>query len=454
MTERRPLVFGAILNGVGGAGGAEELWQHPEVPIDASSNYEWYISQAEELEAALFDFILITDGQHVHAKSPHHHLSRLEPITLLSAIAARTSRIGLVATVSTTYTTPWDIARRLASLDHISGGRAAWNIVTSYDPGTAKNFGRSEHSDYEDRYAKAHESVDVVRGLWDSYEDDAFASSKNADRFLNPSKLHALDHSGTYFDVAGPLNIARSPQGHPVLVQAGVSEPGRELNGRVADVAFSFATSVDWAVSFADDVRARAVSYGRDPEQIMFLPALGVVISDTNEEAEELHWQIIDRTPYERQFDRLQRQYPTIDLSGLDPEGRLPDFGISAVQASNDRLINHGRNERWTVRRIVRELQLNSARFWGSPTTVADQIQQWYEAGAADGFVLFVGDPEQFRRFAGEVVPELQRRGIYRAEYSGPTLRDQLGLPRPERLDRATPSQSKDFRQQIASLDT
>lgn len=429
---RPKLKLGAVLIGVGDASGSA-LWRDPEVPLDASIDINWYVKQAREAEEAKFDFVFIVDSQYITPDFPHHHLNRLEPLTLLSAVAFATSRIGLVATVSTTYSEPFDIARRLASLDLISGGRAGWNIVTSQDPGTAGNFSRTEHGDHAARYRRAAEAVDVVQGLWQSYEDDAFARDRAATHFLNREKLHRLDHRGEFFHVTGPLNIQRSPQGQPPLVQAGTSSQGRALSASHADLVFSFARDKVEALEIARDVRARAERHGRDPASLLFIPAVSVTIADTDDAAYALRAARMSTADLQRQLAALSRQFDGHDFSGYDLDAPFPDVarvsdaGIERFHADIAAARASGR----TLRSVLADLGSAWLQIAGSAATIADEIAGWYESGAADGFNLFVQHPSDWARFRAEVVPLLVRRGIFRADYEAKTLRGNLGLEIP-----------------------
>ncbi|MFW2829402.1 NtaA/DmoA family FMN-dependent monooxygenase [Sphingomonas sp. ID0503] len=428
----RPLKFGAVLIGIGDASG-KGLWRDPAVPLDASINIGWYIKQAREAEAAKFDFVFIVDSQYITPDFPHHHLNRLEPLTLLSAVATATSNIGLVATISTTYSEPFDIARRLASLDLISKGRAGWNIVTSQDPGTAGNFSRSGHGDYETRYRRAAESVNVVQELWQSYEEDAFTRDRAADRFLNPAKLHRLDHKGEFFSVTGPLNIQRSPQGQPPLVQAGTSDQGRELSAKVADLVFSFARDQAEALELATDVRQRSRRYGRDPQSILFIPALSVTIADTEEEARHIFDERFATDDLHGQLGALSRQFAGHDFSGYDLDAPFPDVpspgdaGISRFHAD----LAAARASGKTLREVLTAFRSGWLRLVGTPATIADEIERWHQSGAADGFNLFVQHPADWERFRAQVVPLLGERGLFRDEYEDATLRGNLELASP-----------------------
>jgi FMN-dependent oxidoreductase (nitrilotriacetate monooxygenase family) len=432
---RRTLKLGAVLIGVGDASGSA-LWRDPEVPLNASIDIDWYVKQAREAEDAKFDFVFIVDSQYITPDFPHHHLNRLEPLTLLSAVAASTRHIGLVATISTTYSEPFDIARRLASLDLISGGRAGWNIVTSQDPGTAGNFSRTDHGGHDVRYRRSTEAVEVVQGLWQSYEDDAFAHDRTAARFLDPTKLHRLDHRGEFFSVTGPLNIQRSPQGQPPLIQAGTSPEGREFSAQHADLVFSFARDQDEALELKRDVQARAALHGRDPQDILFIPAVGVTIADTDGDARRLRDARSSTAETHRQLASLSRQFDGHDFSRYDLDAPFPDVartsdaGISRFHAD----IASARAAGRTLRDVLHTLGNSWLQLVGSPATIAAEIARWHDSGAADGFNLFVQHPSDWARFRRDVVPLLVERGLYRDTYDASTLRGNLGLEIPENV--------------------
>jgi len=269
--SKRQLHLGAMIHGVGHGWGE---WRHPDALADASTNFAFYKKEAQTAEAAFFDFAFIADSLHIHAKSSPHYLNRFEPLTVLSALAAVTEHIGLVATITVSYTEPFQVARQLSSLDHISGGRAGWNVVTSWLSGTADNFGKAEHPPHAQRYRIAREHVQVVRGLWDSWEDDAFVRNKASGEFFSRDKLHTLDHQGEFFKVKGPLNIARSRQGQPLIFQAGVSEDGRNFAAQNADAIFASPESFEEAHAYYKDLKARAEGFGRDPQQLFLLPGV------------------------------------------------------------------------------------------------------------------------------------------------------------------------------------
>jgi FMN-dependent oxidoreductase (nitrilotriacetate monooxygenase family) len=441
----RTLKLGAVLIGVGGPG-QHNTWLSPEIPGDASVDIRWYIARAQQAEAAKFDHIFIVDSQFITADSPNHYLSRLEPLTLLSAVAVHTSHIGLVGTITTSYNEPFNVARRLASLDHISGGRAGWNVVTSGDAGTAGNYSRDEHFDYPTRYGRALEHIEVARGLWDSYEADAFPRDREAKVFLDRGKQHALDHKGTYFSVVGPLNLERTPQGQPVIFQAGDSEEGRDLGAAVADAIFTHSATVEQAVAFRTELRARAAAKGRDPEHLLIVPGFGVLIADTDAEARAREDAIAGGKSFERALAELGRPFGWHDFAQYDLDAPFPEVGAAgerSFRTQAERITKLARDNHLTLRQVV-ELQLRGHRspFVGSPRTVADEIQRWFEAGAFDGINIHVTVPSEFARFTDEVLPILRERGIVRSEYESTTLRGNLGLPVPENRYTAQREQS------------
>ena len=275
MSKPRQLKLGAMVHGVGHGWGE---WRHPQAQPNASTNFGFYKQQTELAEAAKFDFVFIADSLHIHAKSSPHYLNRFEPLTILSALAAITTNIGLVATVTVSYTEPYQVARQFASLDHISGGRAGWNVVTSWLSGTADNFGKAEHPPHAVRYRIAKEHVSAVQGLWDSWEDDAFAYDKQSGEFFTPSKLHALNHKGEFFSVKGPLNIARSRQGQPVIFQAGTSEDGRNFAAENSDAIFVHVESIEEGLAYSQDLKRRAKGFGRDPDSLSILPGIRPIV--------------------------------------------------------------------------------------------------------------------------------------------------------------------------------
>jgi len=435
MTKRQ-LKLGLVPTGVGGPG-EHHRWLDPEIPLDASVNIDWYIDVTQAAERAKFDLVFIVDSQFITPHSPPHYLNRLEPLTLLSALAVTTKHIGLIATATTSYNDPYNLARRLASLDLISRGRAGWNVVTSGDAGTAGNYGKDEHYDYDTRYGRAHEYLDVARGLWRSYEDGAFVRDRETGVFLDPTKLHALNHKGRFFSVTGPLNIERSPQGEPVIFQAGDSEQGRDLGAAIADGIFTHARSIEQGQAFYADLKGRAAKLGRNPDEIVILPGFTVTVGDNDDDARaiERHYREQDHS-FERALGELGRSFGWHDFRQYDLDAPFPAQALELAHNSfftqakkiTDTAVANG----LTLRQVVEgsRAQVRSP-FVGSAETVANEIQRWFEGRALDGLNIHAGHPSQFRRFTAEVVPILQERGLFRTEYEHSTLRGNLGLPIP-----------------------
>jgi FMN-dependent oxidoreductase (nitrilotriacetate monooxygenase family) len=420
--------------GVGGPG-QDGLWRDPRIAKNASIDINWYIEQAKLAEQGLFDAFFVVDSQFINASYPAHYLNRLEPLTLLSAVATHTSHIGLVATASSTYNSPFNLARRLASLDQISGGRAAWNVVTSFDSQVSKNFGLDEHLDYATRYARALEFVEVARGLWDSYEDDAFPADVERGIFLDPQKLHALNHVGEHFKVAGPLNLSRSPQGQPVIFQAGVSEDGRNLAARVAEGIFAPGESFESAREYYADIKRRVAAVGRDPEHVQILIGGNPIVASTDAEAHEYARAIFEAdNDFDRKLGFLGRAFGAYDFSQHDLDAPFPDLTHLTERGGRRgaELVAQARENSWTLRQVVEfSTQYRPSPFLGAPSTVADAIQTWFEGRAIDGINLGFRVTEDLQRFIETVVPILQERGLFRTEYESTTLRGNLGLPIP-----------------------
>jgi FMN-dependent oxidoreductase (nitrilotriacetate monooxygenase family) len=436
MTNTRRLKLGAVTMGAGGPG-AHYQWLDPEIPGDASVNINWYIEQARLAEKAMFDLIFIVDSQFITPDSPPHYLNRLEPMTLLSALAVTTEHLGLVATMTTSYNDPFNLARRLASLELISGGRAGWNVVTSGDAGAAANFSREEHYDYDTRYARGLEFVRVAQGLWDSYEEDAFPRDRATRTFLDPSKQHALNHKGEHFQVAGPLNISRSPQGQPVIFQAGDSEQGRDLGATIGEGIFTHANSVEEGQAFYTDIKTRAIAKGRDPDHIVVMPGVRVFVGDTDKEAREIEHEIqLSDQDFERALAELGRPFAWHDFRQYDLDAPFPDVlhvAERGFRTQAEKIVKLARDNNFTLRQTVRFISRpKPTPFAGSPETVANEIQRWFEARALDGLNYHIGHPSQLRGFVDEVVPILQERGVFRTKYESTTLRGNLGIPIPE----------------------
>jgi FMN-dependent oxidoreductase (nitrilotriacetate monooxygenase family) len=443
MTKRQ-LKLGLVPTGVGGPGDSNR-WLDPAIPADASVNIDWYIEAARKAEAAKFDLVFIVDSQFITKDSPPHYLNRLEPLTLLSALAVATSRIGLVGTATTSYNDPFNLVRRFASLDLISKGRAGWNVVTSGDAGTAGNYGKDEHYDYDTRYGRATEYLEVARGLWRSYEDDALPRNRETGQFLDETKLHALNHKGRFFSVVGPLNIQRSPQGEPVIFQAGDSDQGRDLGATIADGIFTHSATIEQGQAFYQDIKGRAARLGRNPEEIVVMPGVTVFVGDSDEEARDIerrtreHDQSFDQAlgEFGRSFGWHNfRQY---DLDAPFPVGALEhakkSFYTNAKRVT-DLAVARGLTLRQTVEHIRGQRR---TPFAGTAETVANEIARWFEGRALDGLNIHLGHPDQFDRFTREVVPILQERGVFRRDYEHSTLRGHLGLPIPTNRRVAAP---------------
>ena len=429
--SNRQLRLGAILQGVGMT---QEGWKQPGVPNNASIDIDWYREGAKSAEAAKFDFIFIVDSPYITPDSAPHFLNRLEPLTLLSAVAGVTSRIGLVATLTTSYNEPFNVARAFASLDLISDGRAGWNVVTTGLEGAAGNYGREEHFPHAVRYRRAKEHLSVVRALWDSYEDDAFSKDKSSADFLDKSKQHALNHRGEFFSVAGPLNISRSRQGHPVIFQAGGSEDGRTLAATSADAIFTGQESFEEAQSFYRDIKARAAAVGRKPEEILIFPGITVTIAATDAEAQAIEAARHAQLDLKKALAQLGRPFNYHDFTQYDLDGPFPDLGdlgANGYRSHAERIKRIAREEGLTVRQAAYRFTARHSPFVGSPETVANEIERWFREGAADGFNVGVGEPNELEKFTSQVVPLLQERGLFRREYESDTLRGNLGLAIP-----------------------
>ena len=430
--SKRQIRLGAMIHGVGHGWGE---WRHPQAQPDASTNFGFYKQQTELAEAAKFDFVFIADSLHIHAKSSPHYLNRFEPLTILSALAALTTHIGLVATVTVSYTEPYQVARQFASLDHISGGRAGWNVVTSWLSGTADNFGKAEHPPHAVRYRIAKEHLNTVKGLWDSWEDDAFAYNKQSGEFFTPGKLHALNHKGEFFSVKGPLNISRSRQGQPVIFQAGTSEAGRNFAAQNSDAIFVGSEGFEEAHAYYQDLKQRAAGFGRDPQTLSILPGIRPIVGRDAAEVESRYQQAVELVTIEDAIVALGRPFNDHDFSQYpldEPFPDLGDLGSNGYRGHAENIKQVSREQGLTLRQAALRFAKPFSSFVGSPKTVADEIERWFEQGGADGFNFFEALPNtSLKDFAELVVPELQRRGLFRTEYEGRTLHENLGLPFP-----------------------
>ncbi|MDR6532797.1 FMN-dependent oxidoreductase (nitrilotriacetate monooxygenase family) [Caulobacter rhizosphaerae] len=432
MTAQRQLKLGFILHGVGPGWGD---WRHPNAQPGASTDFQFYKRQAQVAEAGKFDFLFVADSVYITEKSSPHYLNRFEPLTILSALAGATSHIGLVATLTVSYSEPFNVARQFASLDHISGGRAGWNVVTSWLEGSAANYSREKHYAHDVRYRLAGEYLDVVQGLWDSWEDDALTFDKAGGEFFDPKKLHTLDHKGEFFSVKGPLNISRSPQGQPVIFQAGASEDGKAFAAKRADAIFVSHEEIDTAKAYYQDIKARAAGYGRDPDQLHVLPAARPVVGRSAQEAEALYKELTELVSLDNALSMLARPFNEYDFGQHDPDGPFPleaaEFGANSNQSAVNRIVAAVKEEGLTLRETALRFATPRGHFVGDPEQVADSLQRWFEERASDGFVLFESLPGQLEAFVELVVPILQARGLFRADYEGTTFRESLGLDFP-----------------------
>ncbi|QMS86398.1 LLM class flavin-dependent oxidoreductase (plasmid) [Nostoc edaphicum CCNP1411] len=435
MSRSKQLKLGAFMRPVSIHTGA---WRYPGALPAANFNFPALKQFIQKLEQGKFDAFFMADhlavlNMPINALKRSHTVTSFEPFTLLSALASVTEHIGLVATASTTYDQPYHIARRFASLDHISGGRTGWNIVTTANPDAALNFGLEEEIEHDERYRRAREFYDVVTGLWDSFADDAFIRDVEAGIYFDPAKLHVLNHQGKYLSVRGPLNIARPVQGWPVIVQAGASEAGRQLAAETAEAVFAPAGNLEAGKALFADIKGRARAIGRDPDSIKILPGALVIVGETVAEAYAKRLHLDSLVHYDSGIASLNSALG-YDVSGFDPDGPLPEIpSTNAGHSSRERVIALAQRENLTIRQLAQRIgSYGGLAFVGTPQSIADEMEQWLIEEGSDGFnIMFPFLPEGLNDFVDKVVPELQRRGIFRKEYEGNTLRENLGLARP-----------------------
>jgi len=437
MAHSRTLRLGAFMRPVSIHTAA---WRYPGAFPDANFNFAHYQRFVQTLERGRFDAFFMADHLAV-MNMPMNALKRsatvtsFDPLTLLPALAVVTEHLGLIATASTTYNEPYHVARKFASLDHISGGRAGWNVVTSANPNEAMNFGREEHLEHGERYRRAREFFDVVTGLWDSWADDAFIRDVEKGVYFDPDKMHVLDHKGPHLSVRGPLNVARPIQGWPVIVQAGASEDGRQLAAETAEVIFGSSNNLGDAQRFYADVKGRMPALGRSRDHLKILPGAFVVVGDTASEARAKKTRLDGLVHPDSGIATLSVQLGH-DVSGLDLDGPLPDLPESnASKSARQKLMDMAKRDHMTVRQLAQYVggSFGVLEMIGTPATIAEEMEEWLATEGCDGFnIMFPYLPGGLDDFVDRVVPELQRRGLLRREYEGKTLRENLGLPRPQ----------------------
>ncbi len=436
MTQPRQLRLGAFMRPVSIH---TAWWRYPGGWPDANFNFAHLKYFAQTLERGKFDAFFMADhlavlNMSMDALKRSATVTSFDPLTLLPALAVVTERLGLVATASTTFEQPYIIARKFASLDHLSGGRAGWNLVTTANPDAALNFGMDDQMEHDERYRRAREFYDVVTGLWDSWADDALVQDVESGVFFDPAKMHVLNHKGPYFSVRGPLNIARAPQGWPVVVQAGASEAGRQVAAETAEVIFASAIRIEDGRSLYADVKGRMRRIGRNPDHLKVLPGVLVIVGDTVAEAQAKHATLDSLVHIDSALPNLSMRLGT-DASKFALDAPLPPIPeTNAGRSGRQAAIDLAAREGLTVRQLAqRGAGYGGLTMVGTPATIADQMEEWLVTEACDGFnVMFPFLPAGLEDFVDKVVPELQRRGLFRTEYEGKTLRENLGLPRPE----------------------
>ncbi len=442
-TSQRMIKLGVSMIGLGYHPAA---WRHPATPPGGNMELRHFINVTKIAERGLFDMAFLADGVGIRAyNEPPGALSHMssnvqfEPLTLLSALAMVTENIGLVATASTTYNEPYHVARKFASLDHISGGRAGWNVVTSRTDMEAQNFNLGKSPSYDERYDRAIEFVDVVRGLWDSWDDDAFVRDQKSGLNFHPEKMHFLDHKGPHFSVRGPLNVARTPQGHPVIVQAGASDQGRELAAATADVIYAASQTIEEAQSYYASVKSRMARYGRPQDALKVMPGLLAIVGRTEQEAQDKYavlQELIDPL-----VGLAQLAGSMGDLSAYPLDGPVPLLPEWRMRSRGQLMYDRAQRDNLTIRQLYTAIAAGNGhrQMIGTPAQIVDHMEHWFNNGAADGFnILAAHMPGGLEDFVDMVVPEMQRRGLYRTAYEGSTLRENLGVVRPSsRYDRS-----------------
>ena len=431
--SRHPMLrLGTVVYGLGQS---QSSWLDPSLNLKSEISFEYQRRVVQLAEQAKLDFVFIGDNPYCGLDSWPAMMSHFEPITLLAALAVVTSHIGLIPSISTSFAEPYNVARQLASLDHLSGGRAGWNLVTTAHPGAAKNFNLSEHIAHDERYVRAEEHLEIVRGLWDSWEDDAFVRDRGTRRYFDASKLHPLNHVGKYFSVAGPLCIERPPQGHPVIAQAGGSPTGIAFAARNAEIIFTGARSFEITQQHYRAVRTAARAAGRSPDALIITPGVAPIIGSTDEEAERRFEALKELPSIEEALVDLRDRFAGHDFSQYDLDAPFPDLGeigAEGWQSRTNQIKQKAAANNLTLRQVAMDQMIPRSDFIGCPERIADRMEKWFRDDAADGFILNVGNNDSLADFVTHVLPILQQRGLFRRDYVGPTLRENLGIPRPK----------------------
>lgn len=429
MTNKK-IDLGIMLNG---PGSHMHAWKSDEVPSDASTNFNFQLDIARKAEQAGFSFVFVADGLYINEKSIPHFLDRHEPLTFLAALAPITTQIGLVGTISTSYSEPFTVARQLSTIDKLSNGRAGWNVVTSPLAESADNYSKGDHPEHDIRYDIAEEHIQVVQGLWDSYEDDAFMFDVETGEYVDKSKMHTLDYNGQFFQVKGPLNASRSEQGQPVIFQAGASPKGQAYAAKYADAVFTLGESLDIAKRNYDSIKDQAQAFGRNPEHIKVYPILAPIIGKDKDEVEARFNEIKSLATIEEALDYLGRYYDHHDFSQYELDAPFPELGEvgkNSFRATTDAIAERAKSQNLTLRQVALEETVRRSPFTGTYNEVAELMIEWFEQGAADGFIFgphVYG--EIYDEFLNKVLPILEEKGYYTQSYDGDTLRDHLGIP-------------------------
>lgn len=430
MASNRTMKFGLMVEP---PGGSFNSWLHPTTPADASVNFRAARYLVELAEKAHFTFAFVADQPSTDPMARPHYLNRFEPISLLSALSSVTSHIGLVATLSTAYSAPYTVARQVGSLDVLSAGRAGWNVVTAAQAGSAANYGDKSLLEHDERYVQAEEFLNVVRGLWDTWEDDAFPRDRATRTFADFSKMHVLDHHGKYYDVKGPLNIMRSPQGQPVIFQAGSSGTGRDFAARHASGIFAREYDYESARRYCQDLKDRAQAHGRARNDIQVFMGAQMVVGRSLMEAEDKYEKILNYTNDAEALKWLGHFYNHHDFSKYDLDAPFPDIadlGTNFFRGLTTKFEEEAKRLGLSLRQLAQRVATLKEDFFGTPEQVVDAMEAWFSGGAADGFLLSGWvQPEGLEDFVTLIVPELRRRGLYHEGYAGTTLRENLGIP-------------------------